>query len=131
MIIKQIAQLAVAATLLAGSLTVSAHHGQAGLFDQETLVEIQGTVKEWLFVNPHPVLLLEVSGTGSATEEWDVYFGPAAVSFMRRRGFTAETFSIGQQVIVTGHPATSEGARGIDVWGADATVTDADGTPIP
>jgi hypothetical protein len=53
------------------------------------------------------------------------------VSALRRRGFAVETFAVGATIIVKGHPATTAGARGIDVWGADSSVTRADGTAIP
>jgi len=116
--------------LALGSQSV-AHHGQAGLFDQKRMVEMTGSVKEWSFVNPHPVLLIEITAADGTTTEWDVYFGPSAVSALRNRGFSAATFKVGETVIVNGHPATAAGARGIDVWGADSTVKRADGTPIP
>jgi len=88
-------------------------------------------VKKWSFVNPHPILLLEVTDEKGAKAEWDVYFGPSAVSFMRRNGYRPETFKAGETVIVKGHPATGAGVRGVDVWGKGVSVTRADGTPIP
>lgn len=112
-------------------MTSAAHHGQAGLFDEDRSVEIKGTVKEWSFVNPHPVLVLEVTDTAGDTVAWDVYFGPAAVSALRRRGFTGGTFMLGETLIVKGHPATTAGAHGIDVWGDGTSVLRADGTGVP
>ncbi len=50
---------------------------------------------------------------------------------MRSRGWSDETFTAGETVIVIGHPAVAEGVRGIDVWGAASSVTRPDGTPIP
>ena len=115
---------------MASSLAGAAHHGQAGLFDETKLVELKGAVKKWSFVNPHPILLLEVQD-GGKTAEWDVYFGPSAVSFLRRQGFTPETFRAGEIVVVKGHPATGPGVRGIDVWGKGTGVTRADGSAVP
>jgi hypothetical protein len=88
-------------------------------------------VKKWSFVNPHPILLLDVTDEKGAKAEWDVYFGPSAVSFMRRNGYAPETFKVGETVIVKGHPATGAGVRGVDIWGKGASVTRADGTAIP
>lgn len=124
------------AALLGGGLMLlgaisAAHHGQAGLFDDDQWVELSGTVREWSFVNPHPVLVLEVVDADGAAAAWDVYFGPAAVSALRRRGFSADTFTIGETLIVKGHPATAAGARGIDVWGGGTSVLRADGAAIP
>lgn len=124
------ALLSIGALVLASTLAGAAHHGQAGLFDETKIVELKGAVKRWTFVNPHPILLLEVSD-GGMTAEWDVFFGPSAVSFLRRQGFTSETFRAGEILIVKGHPAASAGVRGIDVWGKGTGVTRADGTAVP
>jgi hypothetical protein len=127
---KWAAAIGTGSVLLALCLPSAAHHGQAGLFDQTRMVHMTGSVKEWSFVNPHPVLVIEITADGTTTS-WDVYFGPSAMSALRKRGFSAATFKVGETVIVNGHPATTAGARGIDVWGADSSVTRADGTPIP
>jgi hypothetical protein len=124
------ALLGFGAMALVTSVSGAAHHGQAGLFDETKLVELKGAVKKWSFVNPHPILLLEVTD-GAAPGDWDVYFGPSAVSFQRRQGFTPETFRVGEIVIVKGHPATTAGVRGIDVWGKGTSVTRADGRAVP
>ena len=124
------ALLGIGAMVLAWSLSGAAHHGQVGLFDQSKLVELKGAVKKWSFVNPHPILQLEVAEAGKATE-WDVYFGPSAVSFLRRQGFAPDTFRAGEIVVVTGYRATTAGVQGIDVWGKGTGVTRADGRPVP
>lgn len=116
---------------LALHLPSAAHHGQAGLFDEARTIELRGSVKQWSFVNPHPILLLEVTDEKGAKADWDVYFGPSGMSFMRRNGYTPQTFKVGETVIVRGHPATGAGVRGVDIWGKGVSVTRADGTPIP
>ena len=122
--------LLVAGTVVALSVSAAAQHGQAGLFDESRTIEVRGAVKKWSFVNPHPVLRVEVTEKG-ATTEWDVYFDPSAMSFLRREGFSADTFQLGETVVVKGHSATTEGARGIDVWGKGTSVTRVDGRAIP
>ncbi len=122
--------LGIGIMVLASSLSAAAHHGQVGLFDESKIVELKGAVKKWSFVNPHPILQLEVTEAGK-TIEWDVYFGPAAVSFLRRQGFAPDTFRAGEVVVIKGHLATSAGVRGIDVWGTGTGVTRADGRPVP
>ena len=118
------------AVLVTLSVQGAAHHGQAGLFDDARIVELKGAVKRWSFVNPHPILLIEVTENGAATE-WDVYFGPSAVSFLRRQGFAPETFRVGETVVVKGHPSTITGVRGVDVWGKGTGVSRGDGSPVP
>jgi hypothetical protein len=118
-------------SLLATSGPAGAHHGQAGLFDESRVIEVRGSVKEWSFVNPHPVLTLEVTDAAGARADWEVYFGPQAASRMRQRGFSADTFKVGEALVVIGHPATAAQARGVDVWGVGTNVTRGDGSAVP
>ena len=121
----------VGGVVLGLTVSVAAHHGAAGLFDQTRSVEVKGAVKKWSFVNPHPILLLEVIDEDGQTTDWDIYFGPSAASALQRRGYAVDTFTIGETLIVRGHPANTAGVRGIDVFGADGSVTREDGTRVP
>jgi len=123
--------LGMAALILAARLPASAHHGQAGLFDETKVVELKGTVKKWSLVNPHPILVLEVTDQGGTKTDWDVYFGPSAAGPLRRQGYTPETFRPGETVIVKAHPSTGAEVHGVDVWGRGVGVTREDGKPIP
>jgi hypothetical protein len=122
--------LALFTTMLL-ALPVAAHHGQAGLFDEARIVELRGTVKSWSFVNPHPMLVLEVTDEKGGKTDWDVFFGPPGAPIMRRNGYTAQTFKQGETLTVKGHPATGAGVRGVDVWGKGVSVARADGSPVP
>ena len=121
----------LAALVTATTLPAAAHHGQAGLFDEAKVVELKGVVKKWSLVNPHPILVLEVTDAGGTKTEWDVYFGPSAAGPLRRQGYTPETFRPGETVIVKAHPSTGAEVHGVDVWGRGVGVTREDGKPIP
>ncbi len=123
--------LIVGSVVLALSPPTAAHHGAAGLFDLSQTVELTGAVKKWSFVNPHPILVLEVTDENGVTADWDVYFGPSAASMLRKRGYAPNTFTFGETLIVKGHPANAAGARGIDIFGSAASVTRSDGTLVP
>lgn len=123
--------LIVGVLILALTPCGSAHHGEAGLYDETRVIEVRGTVTAWRFVNPHPILRVEVSGEGSEKELWNVAFGPAAVSALRSRGFSAETFKPGDMLILNGHPATATAAHGLTIRGDGSGVTREDGTPVP
>ena len=120
----------IGAFVCVAAAAVAAHHGQAGVFDESRIVELRGTVKQWNFVNPHPILVLDAPDAKGVRKEWDVYFGPGAVPSLRRQGFAADTFTVGETVVVRGHPATS-GDPGIDVLGKGTGVTRADGRSVP
>src|SRR2546428_14155544 len=51
------------------SLPLFAHHGSA-LFDTGKRVTLKGTVKEWVYVNPHCLLTLDVKGEDGQVVQW-------------------------------------------------------------
>jgi len=123
--------VAVLSCALVWPVMAPAHHGAAGLFDLGQTVELIGTVKRWSFVNPHPILVLEVSNEDGVTSDWDIYFGPSAAAILRTRGYAPDTFVFGETVTVVGHPARTEGVRGVDVFGREASITRPDGSRVP
>jgi len=64
--------IVVGGAVLVLSPPAAAHHGAAGLFDLSRTVEVTGSVKTWSFVNPHPILVLEVTDENGATADWDI-----------------------------------------------------------
>ena len=107
--------------------SIAGHHSTNAMYDESKTVEVVGTVVQWRFVNPHPYLVVEMTTNGK-TEKWDLSFGGSAVSHLRRQGYTAESFKIGEVIIARGQPATSETTKGILVRGG---ITRKDGTKIP
>ena len=105
-----------------------AHHSTIDIYDEEQTVEITGEVVVWRLVNPHPYLVLEVTTPDGEVEEWDVSFGGSAAGPLRRRGYTPESFTPGEIVVVSGSPARAEDAHGLLVRGG---ITREDGTSIP
>ena len=62
------AVLASCAFAAAGGAAL-AHHSFA-MFDAEHPIEISGTVKEFRFVSPHTVLVVEVKGENGSVKDW-------------------------------------------------------------
>jgi hypothetical protein len=52
------------------------------------------------------------------------------VPSLRRQGFSADSFKVGETITVKGHPATT-GSPGVDVLGKGSGVTRADGRSVP
>jgi hypothetical protein len=98
-----------------------AHHSTSGLYHNDRVVELTGTVKTWRFTNPHPFLILQVQGPDGAVVEWDVSYGGAAVVHLRRQGYTADTFRTGDVIVVRGRPAIAEDANGLLIQGHPTT----------
>lgn len=106
----------------------NAHHSTNGIYDEAQEVELTGTVREWRLINPHPSLLLDVIGPDGEIQTWDVSYGGSAVTHLQRRGYTADTFKAGDEIVVRGHPARVEDAFGLLVR---ENPTRPDGTEIP
>lgn len=92
--------LAVAAGLSL-SLPLFAHHGSA-VFDTGKEVILKGTVKEWVYSNPHCLLRLDVTGEDGKVAEWIAEGQAPNVIFPV--GYRKNSFKPGDQVTVTVEP---------------------------
>jgi hypothetical protein len=77
-----------------------AHHSFA-MFDQTRKVQLQGTVKDWQFTNPHSWLQLLVNEDGHQVE---YSIEGASVNTLVRRGWGVNTFKVGDKLTVIVHP---------------------------
>ena len=80
---------------------LSAHHGAAA-FDVGKKVVLKGTVKEWIYSNPHCLLTLEVTGEDGQMVRWIVE--GQAPNVVYPAGYRKDTFTFGDQVTVTVEP---------------------------
>jgi len=82
--------------LLPASTPISAHH--AWPVNQQRLVTVKGTVVDFEWGNPHPMITLEVPTTNGNTEKWQV--GGPALNRMTANGWTKTTVKTGD--VITG-----------------------------
>src|SRR5690349_20324984 len=78
-----------------------AHHGAAA-YDVGKKVVLKGTVKEWIYSNPHCLLTLEVMGEDGQVVRWIVEGQAPNVVFPA--GYRKDTFTFGAQATVTVEP---------------------------
>ena len=83
------------------SAPLTAHHGSA-VFDAGKMVTIKGTVKEWIYSNPHCLLKLEVRGDDGKVVEWVAEGQAPNVIFPA--GYRKDSFKFGDEVTVTVEP---------------------------
>ena len=100
--------LASIVVLMAGSLSVSAHHSFSAEFDGTRQVVLEGTVFKMEFVNPHSWLHIDAKMPDGKVERWKIEGGSPNVMF--RLGWTRDTLPVGTRVKVTGSPA-KDGAK--------------------
>ena len=104
--LRQVGLAAVAAFVV--TAPAFAHHSFS-MFDAEKTVTIEGTVKEFEFINPHAWLyLVGVDRTGK-TVEWSIEMGGAGA--LARSGWKADTVKPGDRIAVQIHPL-KDGSRG-------------------
>jgi hypothetical protein len=101
-----------------------AHHSFA-MFDMEHPIELAGTVKEFRFVNPHSILILQVTGKDGEVTEWTLEGGAPAM--LKRAGMNAKSLKPGDEIIITIFPLHS-GAPGGSYQPDRAKFKD--GTPV-
>jgi hypothetical protein len=88
--------------LLAGG--VQAHHSHGPFYHLDQTVEVTGVVKHFRLVNPHPEIVLEVTGSDGELAEVTVYAQAYAGQMREMGGWTNDSVKVGQTVTAVGHP---------------------------
>ena len=95
------AAIGLLATALA-TWVVNAHHSAAAAFTAN-IIEVEGTVTEFNFTNPHIDVFFDSIGENGEVTQWRA--SGSAANLMRRRGWTAETIQPGQYLRFSGREA--------------------------
>ena len=94
-------RLAVSSLVMIGLLTVSvplfAHHGNASYGNAKQLT-VKGTVTDWVWLNPHTLLKMEVKDEEGKVVNWVVEW--SAPSSLINFGINKQTFKPGDEVTV-------------------------------
>lgn len=114
---------AAALVLMLLPLIGRTHHSFSAEYDADDYITLQGTISEVRFRNPHVQYFLDVEENGE-TSRWNL--AGQNVAALRRRGVTADSVVVGDNVTVSGYP----GRRGAKKLYLDALTT-ADGTEVP
>lgn len=98
-----------------------AHHS-AAMFDRNTEIVLEGTVKEFQYTSPHSWLQVLVTDEAGETVEWSIE--GAAPNVLLRRGIRPASLTPGETVSVRANPLADgePGALIIDVTKADGSV---------
>ena len=88
--------------LISGAVPLSAHHSWP--VNQSQLVTVKGTVVEFSWENPHPMITLEVKGEDGKVEKWLV--GGPAINRMEANGWTKASVKPGDVITGIGYQFT-------------------------
>ena len=83
-------------TLFSAAVSLSAHHQWP--VSRAKLVTVKGTVTEFVWSNPHPMITVTVQANGGQTEKWLI--GGPAITRMEASGWTRTTVKTGD--VITG-----------------------------
>jgi hypothetical protein len=88
--------------LIPASVPLSAHH--AWTVNQQRLVTVKGTVVDFEWANPHPMITIAVQTANGATEKWQI--GGPALNRMEANGWTKTTVKAGDVITGIGYQYT-------------------------
>lgn len=94
-----LSRITALALLLAAPLPLLAHHSWP--VDMQTLVTVRGTVTDFQWQNPHPMITLDVSTAAGEREVWQV--GGPAINRMEAKGWTKSTVKTGDVITGVGY----------------------------
>jgi hypothetical protein len=86
----------VVLTLVSVAVPLSAHHSWP--ISTDRLVTVKGTVIEFKWANPHPMMTVEVQASDGRMEKWEI--GGPAIIRMEANGWTKATVKPGD--VITG-----------------------------
>jgi hypothetical protein len=78
---------------------LSAHHSWPVSY--EKLVTVKGTILEFMWANPHPMMTVEVQTPDGRTEKWQM--GGPALNRMEANGWTKTTVKTGDMITGVGY----------------------------
>jgi len=87
---------------LPNSRTALAHHGGSA-YDTSHPVTVTGTVKQFLFIQPHPLITLEAKDGQGNVVEWSVEM--TAPNHLVHFGWNGKKLKAGDQITVVGLPS--------------------------
>lgn len=92
--------------LLLGSLAVAAplyaHHSFTATYDENKTIEIEGTLVQFMFRNPHAFVHVMAPDENGEMQRWGVEWGGAGA--LSGQGVTRDSLKPGDHVIITGNP---------------------------
>lgn len=110
--------------LMFGVQIAHSHHSFSGVYDGSRVVTVSGVVTQFKFVNPHALLLMDVTDESGKVSKWTVEF--AGRLNLSEVGWTADSIKAKERVTVTGNPTHAAGLPRL----AFVKIVKADGTVL-
>lgn len=85
---------------LFAAFSAAAHHAAIGLYDRNTVGEVEGEITSIFWRNPHVRFGLLRQGENGQDEAWEVEFG--SVNTVERLGVSRDSINVGDRITVSG-----------------------------
>jgi len=92
--------------LVAAGVLAGAHHSIATVYDGSKSVKLEGVITKFEFMNPHPILTIDVVDASGIPQPWRLEMDNR--SELAAIGVTSQTFKPGDRVVAAGSPARAE-----------------------
>src|SRR5436309_14336406 len=96
------AWLGVVPVLMLATGSASSHHAFSPVYDEKRLITVVGVVTEFRFINPHAIMLMNVTDEIGKVAKWTVEF--AGRLNLSEAGWTGESVKASERITVTGNP---------------------------
>ena len=103
---KYLAFVLAAGAALSLCGAASAHHSHA-MYDATGEIELEGTIKEVRWANPHVWLYIDAAGPDGQQRTWG--FEGASIAQLARKGWTFESFKAGDRIKISCYPLRNGG----------------------
>ena len=85
------------------------HHAFSPVYDEKRVITVVGVVTQFRFVNPHAMMLMDVTDEAGKVAKWAVEF--AGRLNLSEVGWTADSIKAGERITVTGNPTHTGSPR--------------------
>jgi hypothetical protein len=106
---------AVKSQALALIFGIAMHHSIAGVYDSSRQVTLDGVIREFRFVNPHPFVIVDAKD-----EIWKLELDN--LRELASVGMTKDTLKAGDRIVVNGSPAREKSDRTLYVQRLDRPI---------
>lgn len=94
--------LAAIAGAFVAALPAAAHHSFTATYDETATMEIEGTIVQFMFRNPHAWVHVMAPDENGEMQRWGVEWGGAGQ--LSGQGVTRDSLKAGDHVVIKGNP---------------------------
>jgi hypothetical protein len=113
----------LALALIAGAAAPAFAHHAFSMYDNTVYKKVTGTVKTYMWANPHTMIDFVAMGADGKMQPWTAECSP--INMIGRRGWTADSLKTGDKIDFVIHP-NRNGAN----YGLLVSATKTDGTVL-